>query len=131
MAGGTSLPYGNVKNIFILSCTPTGPAVGATSIVVPGTVGTVITLNVPGVLPGDCVLDVNRPSSTINGNLTPASPFIGISNAYVYAAGNVSVALNNSSVVASVTIPIETYIIAIGRPDTTNPPTTTPTGIYS
>ena len=130
MSGGSSLPYGNVKNLFILSCTPAGANVGATSIVVPGTVGCVLTFTVPGLLPGDCILDINRPSNTINGNTAPASPFIGIANAYVYAAGNMSVVLDNSSVVANVTIPIEAYIVCIGRPDTTNPPATTPTGIY-
>jgi len=131
MAGGTSLPYGNVKNLFILACTPSGANVGATSIIVAGTVGAVITLTVPGVLPGDCVLDINRPSNTINGNTSPASPFVGIGNAYVSAAGAVSVVLSNTSVAANVTVPIEAYIVAIGRPDTTNPPSTTPSGIYS
>lgn len=130
MSGGNSIPYGNVKNMFIFSGTPAGANVGATSIVVPGTVGCVLTITVPGVLLGDCILDVNRPSNTINGNTAPASPFVGISNAYVYANGNVSICLGNSSVAANVTTPIEAYIIAVGRPDTTNPPTTTPTGIY-
>lgn len=138
MAGGTAIPYGNVKNLFILSATPTGGSVSATSVYIPGVTlatvggvgGAIVTLLVPGVLPGDCVLDVNRPSNTVNGNTANTAPYVTVGNAWVPAAGQVSVALTNSSIGASVTTPIETYILSIGRPDTTNPPTTTPTGIY-
>jgi hypothetical protein len=131
MAGGTSLPYGNVKNMFILSCTPAGTNVGATSIIVAGTGGAVLTFTVPGLLPGDCVLDINRPSNTINGNITPAFPFVDIGNAWVSSANTITAILSNTSVATNVTIPIEAYIVCVGRPDTTNPPTTTPTGVYS
>jgi hypothetical protein len=139
MAGGTSLPYGNVKNLFILSCTPTGTNVSATSVYIPGVTlatvggvgGAIVTFLVPGVLPGDCVLDVNRPSNTVNGNTANTAPYVTVANAWVPAAGQVSVALANTSIGTNVTTPIEAYIVAIGRPDTTNPPTTTPTGIYS
>ena len=130
MSGGSTLPYGNVKNLFILACTPTGTNVGATSIIVAGTVGAVITFNVPGVLPGDCVLDMNRPSNTINGNATPAAPFVGIGNAYVSAANTITAVLSNSSVATNVTTPIEAYVVAVGRPDTVNAPLTTPIGFY-
>lgn len=131
MAGGTSLPYGNVKNLFIVASTPSGTNVGATSVIIAGTVGAVITLTVPGVLPGDCIFDINRPSNTINGNTAPASPFVGIGNAFVSAANAITVVLTNTSVAANVTTPLEAYVVAIGRADTTNPPSTLPSGIYS
>lgn len=130
MSGGNSIPYGNVKNLFVFSGTPTGPTVSATSVYISGTAGSIITFNVPGVLVGDCIMDVNRPSNTINGNVTPALPWVTVGNSYVYAAGNVSCILSCSSAVANVTTPIETYVISVARPDTTNPPTTTPTGVY-
>lgn len=129
MAGGTAIPYGNVKNLFVLSCTPAGTNVGATSITI-ATGGAVVLLTVPGLLPGDCIMDANRPSNTVNGNTAPAVPWVGIANAFVSSAGVLAIALANSSTLA-VTIPIEAYVVSIGRPDTTNPPTTTPTGIYS
>lgn len=130
MSGGNSLPYGNVKNLFVFSSTPTGPTVSATSVYISGTAGSVITFNIPGVLVGDCVMDVNRPSNTVNGNAAPALPWVTVGNSWVPAAGFVSTVLSCSSAVANVTTPIEVYTIAIGRPDTTNPPSTTPTGIY-
>jgi hypothetical protein len=130
MSGGSSLPYGNMKNAWIFAGTPTGGSVSSTSVYILGTYGTVVSFLVPGVLPGDCILDVNRLSNTISGNTAPAAPYVGIGNAWVYSAGNISCVLSNSSVIAYVTTPIETYTIAVGRPDTTNPPTTTPTGVY-
>ena len=129
MSGGTSIPYGNVKNLFILSCTPSGTNVSATSITI-ATIGAVVTFTVPGLLPGDCIMDTNRPSNTINGNTAPASPFVTVGNTWVAATGgSFSMVLENSSTLA-VSVPVEAYIVAVGRPDTTNPPTTTPTGIY-
>jgi hypothetical protein len=136
MSGGSSLPYGNIKNGFVLSCAPTGPTVGTTSIyissvtlaTVGGISGAVITLNVPGTLLGDFV-DVTRPSNIVNG-ATLAYPYVSISNAYVYAAGNVSVVLANTSIGTFVTTPIENYAVLVMRPDTPNAPTTTPTGFY-
>ena len=128
MSGGSGGPYGNVKGLWVLSCTPSGTLVSSTSITV-STAGSVITINVPGLLPGDCILDINRPSNTVNGNTAPAIPWVAVGNAYVSSAGTLSVLLENVSTLA-VTTPIEAYIISVGRPDTTNPPTTTPTGIY-
>ena len=55
--------------------------------------------------------------------------YVDVGNAYV-GTNAVTVLLQNTSTLA-VSTPIEVYTIAIGRPDTTNPPTTTPTGIYS
>jgi hypothetical protein len=129
MAGGSSIPYGNVKNLFILSCTPSGPNVGATSITL-ATGGAVVTVAVPGVLLGDVVFDCNRPSNTINGNTAPAAPWVSVANAYISANSVLSIVLSNTSTLAT-TVPIEVYGIAVGRPDTPNPPSTTPTGIYS
>ena len=128
MSGGTAIPYGNVKNLFVLSGTPSGANVGATSITI-ATGGAIVTITVPGILAGDLVIDANRPSNTVNGNLTPASPWVSVGNAFVSAAGSLSLSLANSSTLA-VTTPIEAYVIGIARADTTNPPTTTPTGIY-
>ena len=130
MSGGNSLPYGTVKNMFVFVSPPTGPTVSSTSVYISGTYGSVITFNIPGVLVGDCVLDCNRPSNTVNGATAPSFPYVSVGNAWVSGAGLVSCVLNNSSVAANVTTPIENYVLAIGRPDTTNPPTTTPTGVY-
>lgn len=129
MAGGTAIPYGNVKNLFVLSGTPSGSFVAATSITI-ATGGAIITINVPGILPGDLVLDVNRPSITVNGNTAPAFNWVNPGNAYVSSAGVLSLTLTNSSTLA-VSAPVEAYVIGIARVDTTNPPSTTPTGIYS
>ena len=71
MAGGTAIPYGNVKNLFVVSGTPSGSFVSATSITI-ATGGAILTINVPGLLPGDLIMDVNRPSITVNGNAAPA-----------------------------------------------------------
>lgn len=129
MAGGTSIPYGNVKNLFILGCTPAGPNVGATSITI-ATGGAVVTVAVPGLLLGDAVLDTNRPSNTVNGNTAPAVPWVTVGNQYASANGVLTIALANTSTLA-VTTPIEAYEVIVGRPDTTNSPTSLPTGIYS
>lgn len=129
MAGGTAIPYGNVKNLFVLSCTPSGPNVGAASITI-ATGGAVVTCAVPGLLPGDCIMEANRPSNTVNGNTAPASPWVTVANLYASAANVLSIVLSNTSTLA-VTTPIEAYVVGIARVDTTNPPTTTPTGIYS
>ena len=128
MAGGTAIPYGNVKNLFVLSGTPAGANVAATSITI-ATGGAIVTFTVPGLLAGDLVVDVNRPSNTVNGNAAPAVPWINPANAYVSAANTLTVVLTNDSTLA-VTAPIEVYVIGVARPDTTNPPSTTPTGIY-
>ena len=85
MSGGTEIPYGNVKNMYVLTATPSGTSVSI------GTTGTVVTLTVPGLLPGDCILDVNRPSNTINGNASPAVPWVTVGNAYVSAANTLNV----------------------------------------
>ena len=130
MSGGSSIPYGNVKNLFVVSVQPTGPTVSATSVYISGTAGSVITFAVPGVLPGDCIMDCNRPSNTVNGNITPALPWVSVGNMWVAAPGYVSVVLSNSSATASVTTPIEFYTLSIGRPDTPNAPTSTPSGFY-
>lgn len=129
MAGGTAIPYGNVKNLFVLSGTPSGANVGASSITI-ATGGAVLTINVPGLLPGDLIVDANRPSITVNGNTAPAVNWVSPGNTFVSSAGVLSLTLTNSSTLA-VSTPIEAYVIGIARPDTTNPPTTTPTGIYS
>ena len=130
MSGGSSLPYGNVKNLFIFSVIPNGPTIGSTSVYISGTAGSVISFNVPGVLPGDVIMDVNRPSNTVNGNIAPALPWVTVGNAWVYAASNISCILACSSAVASVTTPLEYYQISVGRPEGTNPPTTTPLSVY-
>jgi hypothetical protein len=129
MAGGTAIPYGNVKNMFVLSGTPSGSFVSATSITI-ATGGALLTITVPGILPGDLILDVNRPSNTVNGNTAPAFNWVSPANAFVSSAGSLSLTLANSSTLA-VSTPVEAYVIGIARPDTTNPPSTTPTGIYS
>ena len=129
MAGGTAIPYGNVKNMFVLAGTPSGAFVSATSITI-ATGGAILTINVPGVLPGDLVMEVMRPSITVNGNTAPATNWVNPGNAFVSTAGVLSLTLTNSSTLA-VTSPIESYVIGIARPDTTNPPLSTPTGFYS
>jgi hypothetical protein len=129
MAGGTAIPYGNVKNLFEVAATPSGTNVGATSIVL-GTGGVFITITVPGLLLGDLIVDANRPSNTINGNTSPATPWVSVGNAFVSAANTVSLALANSSTL-QVTTPIEAYVIGIARSDSVNPPSGLPIGIYS
>jgi hypothetical protein len=129
MAGGTAIPYGNIKNLFGLSVTPSGTNVGATSISI-GTVGVLLTLTVPGLILGDLVMGASRSSQTINGNTAPATPFVSVDNVVVNAANSMQVVLSNSSTLA-VSTPIEVYSIIVARVDTTNPPSTTPTGIYS
>jgi hypothetical protein len=116
MAGGTSIPYGNVKNFFVLNAQLI-PAAGATSISIAATNGASFTFSVPGLLPGDFIADVNKPTVTLNGNTAPASPFVGIGNSFVSAANTVNVTFTNTST-AAVTIPIETYLIGVARPDT-------------
>jgi hypothetical protein len=129
MAGGTAIPYGNVKNMFVVQGTPAGANVGATSITI-ATGGAIITITVPGLLLGDMIIDTNRPSSTVNGNTAPAVPWVGVGNAFVSSANTLTINLSNASTLA-VTTPIEAYVIGIARSDATNPPTTLPTGIYS
>jgi hypothetical protein len=129
MAGGTELPYGNVKNMFILKGTPSGAFVSATSITI-ATGGAILVINVPGVLPGDLILDVNRPSITVNGNTAPAFNWVNPVNTFVSTAGVLSLTLANTSTLA-VSTPVEAYTIGIARANTLNPPVDLPTGVYS
>jgi hypothetical protein len=129
MAGGTAIPYGNIKNAFLLKVTPTGANVSATSITI-ATGGAILTLTVPGILPGDLIMDVNRPSITVNGNTAPAVNWVNPGNAFVSSAGSISLTLSNSSTLA-VSTPIEAYVIGICRADSLNPPVDLPIGIYS
>lgn len=129
MAGGTAIPYGNVKNLFVVQGTPSGNFVSATSITI-ATGGAIITINVPGILPGDLVMDVNRPSITVNGNTAPAFNWVSPGNTFVSSAGVLSLTLTNSSTLA-VSTPVEAYVVGFARADATNPPSTLPTGIYS
>ena len=129
MAGGTALPYGNVKNMFVVASTPSGSFVSATSITI-ATGGAILTLTVPGLLPGDLIMDVNRPSITVNGNTAPAFNWVNPGNTFVSSAGVLSLTLTNSSTLA-VSTPIEAYVIGFARSDSPNPPTSLPTGIYS
>jgi hypothetical protein len=126
MSGPATQAIGNIKNQFVFSGTPTGTGVSSTSITI-ATGGAIVTFNVPGVLLGDLITDVNRPSNTVNG--ATGQIWVSPGNSYVYAAGQISTVLSNASTLA-VTTPIETYIIAVTRPDTPNAPSTTPTGIY-
>src|SRR5450631_2197933 len=127
MPGGSNIPYGNVKNLFILSCSPSGTGVSSTSVTM-ATGGAVITFNVPGLLPGDLIFEANRASNTVNGNTAPAVPWVGVGNMYVSTSGVLALQLVNTSTLA-VTTPIETYIIGVARPDETNPHATLPSGI--
>jgi|ERR1700685_518555 len=129
MAGGTAIPYGNVKNLFIVQATPSGNFVSATSITI-ATGGAILTLTVPGLLPGDLIMDVNRPSITVNGNSAPAVNWVSPGNTFVSSAGVLSLTLSNSSTLA-VSTPVEAYVIGFARSDATSPPGTLPTGIYS
>jgi len=129
MAGGTAIPYGNVKNMFVVAVTPTGSFVSATSITI-ATGGAILTLTVPGLLPGDLIMDINRPSITVNGNTAPAFNWVSPGNTFVSSAGVLSLTLSNASTLA-VSTPIEAYIIGFARSDSPNPPTSLPTGIYS
>ena len=129
MAGGTAIPYGNVKNLFVVSGTPSGSFVSATSITI-ATGGAILTINVPGLLPGDLIMDVNRPSITVNGNAAPAVNWVSPGNTFVSSAGVLSLTLSNSSTLA-VSTPVEAYVIGFARSDSVNPPTGLPTGIYS
>jgi hypothetical protein len=129
MAGGTAIPYGNVKNLFVLAGTPSGSFVSATSITI-ATGGAIVSIQVPGLLLGDLIMDVNRPSITVNGNTAPAVNWVSPGNTFVSSVGVLSLTLANSSTLA-VSTPIEAYVIGIARSDSTNPPTSLPTGIYS
>jgi hypothetical protein len=114
MSGGSSLPYGNIKNGFVLSVTPSGTNVGTTSISI-GTGGAVLTFNVPGIQLGDFV-DVIRQSNTINGNVAPGAPWVAIANSFVSTAGILSLSLSNTSTLA-ISTPIESYTVMVLRPD--------------
>jgi hypothetical protein len=129
MAGGTAIPYGNVKNMFVVAGTPSGSFVSATSITI-ATGGAILAITVPGLLPGDLILDVNRPSITVNGNTAPAFNWVSPGNAFVSTAGVLSLTLANTSTLA-VSTPVEAYVIGFARSDALNPPAGIPTGIYS
>lgn len=129
MAGGSAIPYGNVKNLFVVAGTPTGAFVSATSITI-ATGGAILTIQVPGLLPGDLIMDINRPSITVNGNTAPAFNWVSPGNTFVSSAGVLSLTLSNSSTLA-VSTPVEAYVIGFARSDSPNPPTSLPTGIYS
>jgi hypothetical protein len=129
MAGGSAIPYGNVKNLFVISGTPSGAFVSATSITI-ATGGAILTIQVPGLLPGDLIMDVNRPSITVNGNTAPAFNWVSPGNTFVSSAGVLSLTLSNSSTLA-VSTPVEAYVIGFARSDSPNPPTSLPTGVYS
>jgi hypothetical protein len=129
MAGGTAIPYGNVKNMFVVAGTPTGNFVSATSITI-ATGGAILSITVPGLLVGDLIMDVNRPSITVNGNTAPAFNWVSPGNTFVSSAGVLSLTLSNSSTLA-VSTPVEAYVIGFARSDSPNPPTSLPTGIYS
>ena len=129
MAGGSAIPYGNVKNLFVISGTPSGAFVSATSITI-ATGGAILTIQVPGLLPGDFIMDVNRPSITVNGNTAPAFNWVSPGNTFVSSAGVLSLTLSNSSTLA-VSTPVEAYVVGFARSDSPNPPTSLPTGIYS
>jgi hypothetical protein len=114
--------------MFVLAGTPSGTFVSATSITI-ATGGAILTIQVPGLLPGDLIMDVNRPSITVNGNTAPAFNWVSPGNTFVSTAGVLSLTLSNASTLA-VSTPIEVYAIGIARPDAPNVGSI-PTGIYS
>lgn len=126
MAGGTAIPYGNIKNAFALAVTPSGAFVSATSVTI-ATGGAMLLLTVPGILPGD-IVGVARPSITVNGNTAPAVNWVTPDNIFVSSAGFLSLTLSNSSTLA-VSTPVEAYLISVLRPDSLNPPVDLPKGI--
>lgn len=111
MPGGTSLPYGNVKNMYLLSLT-------VTTQTITGTFGGEVTFSVPGLITTDNV-DVNKPSLT---------QYVSIGNVRVSAAGVLAITYSNSSTGNITTPASEVYSVIVTRPDIA-PPGTTPTGI--
>lgn len=98
----TSIPFGNIFKMRAVQVSFD-----------PAAVSTITTaeqdITVPGVMLGDIVLAVNKPSLTAG---------VGICNARVKAANTVSVQFVNPTA-GSVNPTVETYTIVIGRPDTT------------
>jgi hypothetical protein len=111
MPGGTSLPYGNVKNAFLLNLT-------VTTQTITGTFGGEVTFSVPGLLTTDNV-DANKPSNT---------QYVGIANVRVSAANVLAITFSNSSTGNITTPASEVYSVIVMRPDFA-PPGTPPSGI--
>jgi hypothetical protein len=111
MPGGTSLPYGNVKNAFLLNLT-------VTTQTITGTYGGEVTFSVPGLLTTDNV-DVNKPSLT---------QYVTIGNVRVSAANVLAITFSNSSTGNITTPASEVYSVIVTRPDYA-PPGSPPSGI--
>lgn len=111
MPGGTSLPYGNVRNAFILNVT-------VTELTITGTFGGEVTFSVPGLFTSDFV-EVSKPSNT---------KYIGVVNARVSATSVLAITYSNSSTGAITTPASEVYTVFVARPDVA-PPATPPSAI--
>lgn len=100
----TKIPRGNLNNIFAVTVTFD-----------PAAVATITTaeqdVTVPGVLAGDIVLSVNKPSLTTG---------VGIVNARVKSANTVSLQYVNPTA-GSVNPVSEAYTFVIARPEQTPP----------
>ena len=111
MPGGTSLPYGNVKNAFVLNVT-------VTTQTVTGTFGGEVTFSVPGLITTDYV-------SAIKPSLTQ---YVSVASARVSASNVLAITFDNSSTGSITTPASETYTVFVARADFA-PPGAPPTGI--
>lgn len=106
MAGGTSLPYGNARNVFMLNTALTfSPATVAA-----GT-GSELTCTVNGVQLGDFV-DLSKPTE---------QSYLGIGNVRVSAANTLAVSFTNSSTATATPASGEVYSVLVFRADSPTP----------
>jgi len=106
MAGGSSLPYGNVKNVFMLT-----PALTFTPATIAGTTGSEVTCTVNGVILGDFV-DISKPTE---------QSYIGIGNVRVSAVNTLAITFTNTSTGTVTPTASEVYTVLVFRPDSTTP----------
>jgi hypothetical protein len=113
MPGGTALPYGNVKNAFMLT-----PTLTFTPATIASTTGTEVTCIVSGVQLGDFV-DLAKPTE---------QAYLGIGNVRVSAVNTLAITFTNGSTGTITPTASETYTVLVFRPDATLP-TSLPSGI--
>jgi hypothetical protein len=101
MPGSTELPYGNVRNMFVLQT-----ALTFTPTTVAGTTGSELTASVTGLQVNDFV-DVSKPTQ---------QSYIGIGNTRVSAAGVLAITFTNSSTGTVTPTASEVYTIQVVRP---------------
>ena len=101
MPGGTELPFGNAKNMFVLT-----PTITYTPTTVAGTTGSELTCTVNGVQVGDLVY-MNKPTF---------QSYIGLNNVRVSANNVIAVTFDNNSSATQTPTASEVYTVLVIRP---------------